>query len=262
MDYIEDYKKLRLPLVESEELQGLLSEFGITHFIYTVHFLEKRLVSGASRKQSKSFSYFDTTSNQALKMYYISSGNEVFTSLIADIIRNCFSKNPEFLCSALGDLYFPIEKDKPARFVKAVQRFKDRDINSAVYYQFPDPDNHCMGVFVLYSDSSSSGLYEQLASQKEKLMLLLNKYHSLFYSAYSLKLNPWRNLNVISPVCCKVLQLLSEGLTTAQVAERLFLSRRGVDYHLDNAKVLLNASNRSHLIAKAVAYGIVDRSKL
>ncbi|TKB50959.1 LuxR C-terminal-related transcriptional regulator [Ferrimonas aestuarii] len=49
-----------------------------------------------------------------------------------------------------------------------------------------------------------------------------------------------------------VVRLTALGFTTTEIANALFLSNRGVDYHLDLAKKHLGASNRSALIFLAM----------
>ncbi|WP_299805265.1 hypothetical protein [uncultured Shewanella sp.] len=56
--------------------------------------------------------------------------------------------------------------------------------------------------------------------------------------------------------------MLGEGLDSAQVAEELFITRRGGDYHLDVLKGSLNAVNRNHLLIKECALNIVDLKML
>jgi DNA-binding CsgD family transcriptional regulator len=50
-----------------------------------------------------------------------------------------------------------------------------------------------------------------------------------------------------------VLELLSENLTNAEIADRLFISTRTVDHHVAAILNKLGASNRSDAVAKARA---------
>ncbi|RTR31690.1 hypothetical protein EKG39_13330 [Shewanella atlantica] len=49
-----------------------------------------------------------------------------------------------------------------------------------------------------------------------------------------------------------IVKLTALGFTTKEIANALFLSNRGVDYHLDIAKKTLGASNRSVLVFLAM----------
>ena len=54
-----------------------------------------------------------------------------------------------------------------------------------------------------------------------------------------------------------MLQLVSEGLSDAEVAERLFLSRRTVGTHLTAIYTKLNVSSRAAATRFAVEHGLV-----
>lgn len=55
-----------------------------------------------------------------------------------------------------------------------------------------------------------------------------------------------------------VLDLVAEGLTNAQVAERLFLSPRTVDYHVSAVLRKLDAKSRGEAVATALRLGLVE----
>ncbi|WP_417348510.1 LuxR C-terminal-related transcriptional regulator [Ferrimonas sp.] len=56
----------------------------------------------------------------------------------------------------------------------------------------------------------------------------------------------------LTPRTKTIVKLTALGFTTTEIANALFLSNRGVDYHLDLAKKTLGASNRSALIFLAM----------
>jgi DNA-binding NarL/FixJ family response regulator len=51
----------------------------------------------------------------------------------------------------------------------------------------------------------------------------------------------------------EVLELLTEGLTNAQIASRLFLSPRTVDHHVSSVLTKLDASSRAEAVRRSVA---------
>jgi DNA-binding CsgD family transcriptional regulator len=57
----------------------------------------------------------------------------------------------------------------------------------------------------------------------------------------------------------EILALVAEGLRNAEIAERLFLSRRTVDNHMSAILRKLGARNRAEAVAKAAALGLTPR---
>ena len=55
----------------------------------------------------------------------------------------------------------------------------------------------------------------------------------------------------------EVLLLIAEGLSSAEIAESLFLSKRTVDFHLANAYKRLQVANRIQAIRVAERYGLM-----
>ena len=56
----------------------------------------------------------------------------------------------------------------------------------------------------------------------------------------------------------QIVELLAGGATGEQIAERLVLSPETVQKHVHNAKRKLGAATRAHLIAVAIARGVID----
>lgn len=57
----------------------------------------------------------------------------------------------------------------------------------------------------------------------------------------------------------QVLQGLSEGLTTRQIATRLGLQPRTVGFHINGLKTRLGAASRSQVVGKAISLGMMQR---
>jgi DNA-binding NarL/FixJ family response regulator len=55
----------------------------------------------------------------------------------------------------------------------------------------------------------------------------------------------------------EILSLVANGLTSAEIADELRLSRRTVDFHIDSARTRLNATTRSEAVIKAAASGLI-----
>lgn len=56
----------------------------------------------------------------------------------------------------------------------------------------------------------------------------------------------------------EILQLISEGFTNAEIADKLFLSKRTVEGHRQNLINRLEVKNSAELIKLAVRHGLVD----
>jgi DNA-binding CsgD family transcriptional regulator len=55
----------------------------------------------------------------------------------------------------------------------------------------------------------------------------------------------------------QALTFVSRGETSAQIAGKLGLSKRTVDFHLNNARVKLRAKTRTEAAVKAVVTGLI-----
>jgi len=64
----------------------------------------------------------------------------------------------------------------------------------------------------------------------------------------------------LSPREREVLELLAEGLSNAEIAERLFVSIAAVKYHVSNVLSKLGAANRTEAVALAMQQGILSKS--
>jgi len=56
----------------------------------------------------------------------------------------------------------------------------------------------------------------------------------------------------------EVLTWAARGKTSAEIAQILALTKRTVDFHVDNARVKLKASTRMHAAVKAASGGLID----
>jgi DNA-binding NarL/FixJ family response regulator len=68
----------------------------------------------------------------------------------------------------------------------------------------------------------------------------------------------WPKLVKLNDREVETLTWVARGKTSAQVAEILGLTKRTVDFHLDNAKVKLGAATRTHAAIKAATGRLID----
>jgi len=55
-----------------------------------------------------------------------------------------------------------------------------------------------------------------------------------------------------------VLTLVARGQTSAQIAKKLGMVKRTVDFHLDNARIKLGAATRTQAVVRAAAGGLIE----
>lgn len=67
-----------------------------------------------------------------------------------------------------------------------------------------------------------------------------------------------RPVRRITPAELRVLQLVALGLTSREIAERLWVSRQAVTYHIGNLLMKLRADSRAGLVARAYAIGVLS----
>jgi DNA-binding NarL/FixJ family response regulator len=65
------------------------------------------------------------------------------------------------------------------------------------------------------------------------------------------------NLVRLSDRESEILTLVARGLTSAEIAEQMSLSKRTVDFHIDNARAKLGAETRTEAAIKAATSGLI-----
>lgn len=80
---------------------------------------------------------------------------------------------------------------------------------------------------------------------------------SMEHIAKPLSIVPSDNLPALTKREKEILQLISEGLTNNQIAEKLFISSLTVDSHRKNLLTKLNVNNTASLIKLAVQNGLI-----
>jgi DNA-binding NarL/FixJ family response regulator len=92
---------------------------------------------------------------------------------------------------------------------------------------------------------------------------LLAKMDPGVYNTYYTQENPLNTFSHESPQVklskreIEVLTLINEGYLSGEAAERLFISRRTVEFHLQSIYEKLNVSNRMRACRCAVQLGLI-----
>jgi len=115
------------------------------------------------------------------------------------------------------------------------------------------PEPYSTG-FSRTGDSQEPGLF--YASRQGNLVVVM-----LTRAAAADLKPPAGSLPVLSPRLLEVLHGLAEGLTTRQIAVRLGVTPRMVQYHVSEIKRRLGARSRAQSVSRAQALGMVRRRK-
>ena len=86
---------------------------------------------------------------------------------------------------------------------------------------------------------------------------ILLLHHLELMASYKDNFNPYLNLNIFGSNALKILTLLVLGETSKDIAEKLAMTERGVEYHIGQMCTKLEAKNRIHLAHIATKLGLV-----
>lgn len=114
-----------------------------------------------------------------------------------------------------------------------------------------------LGVIVFFSDQPPEVLSE-LIENSEAFSRIADSLAERIVTTLNSHTNPWVALGAISSNSHKILKLLADGMDTGEIAQEVSLTRRGVDYHIELMKELLQTKSRAHLIAKAFREGVIS----
>jgi DNA-binding NarL/FixJ family response regulator len=68
----------------------------------------------------------------------------------------------------------------------------------------------------------------------------------------------WPKLVNLNDREIEILTWVARGKTSAQIARKLLLAKRTVDFHVDNARIKLSAATRTEAAIKAAAGGLIE----
>lgn len=143
------------------------------------------------------------------------------------------------------ELTAKIKKEFPAIKVLAMSTFKERSYISQMI------------------KNGASGYLVKSASKEEIEAAILSAnegklYLSLDINSIDLTSDLAPDVPVVSRREKEVLQLIVDGLTNPQIAEKLFISLHTVDSHRKNLLAKFNVNNTASLIRVAIKHNLVD----
>lgn len=144
------------------------------------------------------------------------------------------------------DLCKKVRKEFPGIKILGISTFSERSYISRMI------ENGASGYLI--KSASADEIAEAITSVMQgKLYMSLNMEHLLRPASVA----PTGNLPELTKREKEVLQLIAEGLTNNQIAEKLFVSASTVDTHRKNMITKLKVSNTAALIRFAVAHGLI-----
>lgn len=111
----------------------------------------------------------------------------------------------------------------------------------------------CLNLLIEPKHSISNFLY----SYKDKLCQLANYIYRLWWALEGGDFNLYKVRNLLCQNALQIAELLTQGLSGKQIAQKLYITASGVEYHIDNLRQTFGATNRSQLIAELFRRGIV-----
>jgi DNA-binding NarL/FixJ family response regulator len=144
------------------------------------------------------------------------------------------------------DLCKKIHKEFPEVKILGISTFSERSYISRMI------ENGASGYLI--KSASADEIAEAIDTVlKGKMYLSVSMEHI----AKPLSIMPLDNLPTLTKREKEILQLISEGFTNNQIAEKLFISPLTVDSHRKNLLTKLNVNNTASLIKLAVQNGLI-----
>ncbi|WP_028109160.1 response regulator transcription factor [Ferrimonas futtsuensis] len=82
----------------------------------------------------------------------------------------------------------------------------------------------------------------------DELEQILRQGQALLLDSHRARFNPYRQSRLFNPTAIEVLKMAAQGLSNHEIAERLHITARGVEYHMESLRNKLGAANRANLI--------------
>lgn len=240
-----------VPTETVEDLLSQLSVLGVNGFFYGI---------GANPNPGQDHPYKKLEKRLPLKMakvrYAIFSDEKI--RRLRDTYLKVFARHDEcyFEKKAMGPNLWRQPDSTQHQLIKLL---KESDINSRVIWLLPTKYHKSwVNTFMLYSSLSDKEMKAAIDDNSDKINRLLELYGEYFSSKYIHLLNPVYNFHCMTPTSKTILEMAAEGVSTQRIAKALFLSERGVIYHLDKMKVIFGANNRAQLVSRAFQMGIMN----
>ncbi|MEZ9370857.1 response regulator transcription factor [Shewanella sp. 10N.286.51.B2] len=149
------------------------------------------------------------------------------------------------------------ENTMPERRKKSFEQLLNlHQIRTRLSFYYPVKDREgWVGICNLFSASERDSVTVNISSNE--LKTLLKEFSETFNAVAFKTINPISNFRILSPTCIEILSLIAQGCSSEEVGKQLYMSERGVNYHIDRARLILTARNRTNLVSKAYQNGLL-----
>lgn len=114
-----------------------------------------------------------------------------------------------------------------------------------------------VGGYTMMSNLTQEKVSAIIDMSADKIELELKLFGNYFLQEYCKQLNPIQNFDCLSKNSILVLKLLSEGLDVDEISKSLFITTRGVCYHIDKLKSIFDCRGRYQVVNKACKLGLI-----
>ncbi|MCL6268633.1 helix-turn-helix transcriptional regulator [Sansalvadorimonas sp. 2012CJ34-2] len=227
--------------VIKQEIQDFISGYGFLSFRYS--------------SAPKQLSLQDHTLLQNFNFQERADGREGFGTLPEKLLKTYYRS-----FAGQDSLWPQLEKaDEPVIHLstencssKVLTFFHNYNINSQLFLPMrwqTGSDWFC--IFSFQSSLSPEDLKEHYETIHTKLNARALGWHLELMAFKQDKFNPYIVRKVLSPRARHILKLAAEGYSSRTIAEMTDISDNGVNYHYREAKRVLGARNRTHLVSLA-----------
>ncbi|CAM3507512.1 helix-turn-helix transcriptional regulator [Parendozoicomonas haliclonae] len=230
------YTQTARPLdVIQQEIQNFISTLGFTSFRYS----------------SVPTSLADTKTS-SFELDHRADGREGFGSL-PDKLYNIYYKNIarhdnllQSVIASNGPVFHEPASDIARTF------YRDNNINSHLCLPMRWQTGHdwfCL--FTFQSPLSTEELRSHYQTIQDSLNSRALGWHLELMAFRQHKFNPYIVRKILTPRTRHILKLAADGFSSRHIADMTGISDNGVNYHYREAKRILGARNRAHLVALA-----------
>ena len=233
------YSQTARPLdVIQQDIQSFISHLGFSSFRYS--------------SIPASLIRVSENSEPAFELPQRADGREGFGTIPAKVLTKYYKTiaSMDELWPQLVHLEGPLFYEPSAE--KAKEFFQSHGINSQLFLPMrwqTGLDWFC--IFVLQSNLPVHELKEHYETIHHTLNARALGWHLELMAFRQEKFNPYIVRKVLTPRTRYILKLAGEGYSSSTIAKMTGISDNGVNYHYREAKRILGARNRTHLVALA-----------